>query len=85
MGTCTPLPSSASKRLSGDDKCFVTATETAAVYISVINRPSMTARGSPVSGRNSRITARCVGTFVPALQDKSSRASVPSRPQPRLA
>ena len=82
MGTCTPLPSSASKRLSGDDKCFVTATETAAVCISVINRPSMTARGSPVSGQTAGslrgVWERlCLRSRVKAHELKSHR--VPSR------
>ena len=36
--------------------------ETAAVRNSVISRPSITASGSPVSGRNRAMSAWCVGT-----------------------
>jgi hypothetical protein len=58
---------SASTRASGAATCLVTAAETAAVRISVINRPSIAAIGSPVSVRMSMITAWWVATPLPAL------------------
>ena len=59
----------AARRESGDVIAAAgrVAAETAAVRISVMSRPSMTASGSPVSGRNSSTIAICVGTAVPAF------------------
>ena len=56
----------------GAARCLVTAAETAAVRISVISRPSMKARGSPVSGRKSMIIAEWVGKFDPAFFGKEA-------------
>jgi len=47
---CTPLPSSARTWVCDEARWFVTAAEAAAVRISVISLPSMTASGSSVSG-----------------------------------
>ena len=44
--------------------------DTAAVRISVINRPSIVASGSPVSERYSWIIAMCVCFFSSALAGK---------------
>ena len=56
---------------------IVTAADTAAVRISVMRRPSSAATGSPLSGRNSKIIARWVGTSVPALPGKKLTSLAP--------
>src|SRR5690349_17250097 len=63
----TPLPSRASTRASGAARRRVTAADTAAVRLSVMRRPSITARGSPVSVRHSTMIARWVGNPRRAL------------------
>jgi len=56
-----PLPRIARTFASGAARSFVATADTAAVRISVINRPSITASGVPVSGSTRKIVAICVG------------------------
>ena len=61
LRACTPLPRMARTLASGDASSFVAAADTAAVLISVINRPSIIASGVPVCGSTRKIVAMCVG------------------------
>jgi len=57
-GLDAAAPGEPERGLSGEARYLVTAAETAAVRISVMRRPSMTASGLAVSGRKRRIIAR---------------------------
>ena len=55
LRACTPEPMIASTEALDLARCSVATAETAAVRISVMSRPSIVTRGSPVSGLKRRI------------------------------
>jgi hypothetical protein len=64
LRACTPEPMIASTEALDLARRSVATAETAAVRTSVMSRPSMVTRGSPVSGLKSSMVAWWVGTSV---------------------